>query len=188
MSGISITVGLDDLAARERLRSLVERMDRRRPFYADVGEIMVASTGRRFAAETGPDGRRWTPLARATIKARQRRGRAALSILRERGHLAGSINYVATDSEVRIGTPVESAAIHQLGGTIEKPARAAKIYRLKDKNGNVGRRFVKKSKANHVTDVTIPAHTIRIPARPYLGISAEDQTDFMAAAERWLFR
>lgn len=31
MSGISITVGLDDLAARERLRSLVERMDRRRP-------------------------------------------------------------------------------------------------------------------------------------------------------------
>ena len=66
MAGISITVGLDDLAARERLRSLVKRMDRRRPFYAEVGEIVVASTGRRFAAETGPDGRRWTPLAKAT--------------------------------------------------------------------------------------------------------------------------
>ena len=188
MAGISITVGLDDLAARERLRSLVERMDRRRPFYAEVGEIVVASTGRRFAAETGPDGRRWTPLARATVKARQRRGRAALAILRERGYLAESINYVATKTEVRIGSPVKYAAIHQLGGTIEKPARVAKIYRLKGKDGKVGRRFVKKSEANHVTDVAIPAHSIRIPARPYLGISAEDQTDIMAAAERWLLR
>ena len=186
MTGISIKAELDSTEAQRKLRALVALMDRKRPFFEDVGNLLVASVGRRFRAQRAPDGTPWTPLKPATIKARAKRGRSKIAILRETGRLAGSINYQASDDDVRIGSPDERAAIHQLGGTIDRPARAAKIYRLKGKDGTVGRRFVKKKAANHVTDVQIGAHGISIPARPFLGISAEDQTDIMAAADRWL--
>ena len=186
MTGISIKAELDATDAQRKLRAMIGLMDRKKPFFDDVGNLLVASVGRRFKAERAPDGTPWAPLAPATIKARTRRRRSKISILRETGRMAGSVNYQASDDEVRIGSPDERAAIHQLGGTIAMPGRAAKIYRRKGKDGTVGRRFVKKSKANHVTDTMIPAHSITIPARSFLGISAEDQTDIMAAAERWL--
>ncbi|WP_347268171.1 phage virion morphogenesis protein [Paracoccus sp. (in: a-proteobacteria)] len=188
MSGISFRVELDATEAQERLHRLVRLMDQRRPFFAEVGEQLILSAGRNFKAEAAPDGTPWTPLAPATIKARARRSRSQLAILRDRGLLAGSINYQATDDEVRVGSPVEYAAIHQLGGAIEKPARAAKVYRRKGKDGSIGRRFVRKKQADVVSDVSIGAHRVNIPARPFLGISAADQAEIFAAAERWLTR
>lgn len=186
MTGISLKAELDATEAQAKLRAMIGLMGRKRPFFEDVGNLLVASIGRRFRAERAPDGTPWAPLKPATIKARMKRRRSKISILRETGRLAGSINYKAGDDEVRVGSPDERAAIHQLGGIIEMPARVAKIYRRKAKDGAVGRRFVKKKKANVVTDVSITAHRITIPARPFLGISAEDQADIMAAAERWL--
>ncbi len=186
MTGISISAELRAQEARQRLHELVQRMEDKRPFFEDVGQALAESSRANFMRQAGPDGTRWRPLKRQTIKARERLGQIPIQILRARGRLAGSINYVATDDEVRIGSPDERAAIHQLGGTIEKPARAAKIYRLKDKDGKVGRRFVKKADADVVTDVTIPAHKITIPARPFIGISADDEELIFILAERWL--
>ena len=142
--------------------------------------------------QSGPDGRAWTPLASATVKARTRRGQTPITILRSNSKgkigssLAGSINARVTDDEVRVGSAVEYAAIHQLGGTINKPARQGQIFRRRGKDGTVGRRFVKKKEADVVTEVAIPAHAITIPARPFLGISVADQADIFEAAERWL--
>lgn len=186
MTGISFRAELDATEAQNRLHQLVKLMDQRRPFFAAVGEQLVLSAGRNFKAQAAPDGTPWTPLKPATIKARARRGRSKISILRDRGLLAGSINYQATDDEVRIGSPVEYAAIHQLGGEIEKQERTAQIFRRKGKDGKLGRRFVKKKKANVVTDVSIGAHAINIPARPFLGISPADEAEIFDAAERWL--
>lgn len=188
MTGISIKSDLRDEAARRELLDLLDRMDNMRPFYDAVGNLLVGSTGDRFQAQQDPEGHAWTPLRPATIKARTRKGQLPLTILRSNSRgksgspLAGSINYQATDEEARIGSPKEYAAIHQLGGTIKRQARKGKIYRRKDEAGNVGNRFVKKSKANHVTDVDIPAYTITIPARPYLGVSREDQEDIVEVA------
>ncbi|MDR5655523.1 phage virion morphogenesis protein, partial [Ruixingdingia sedimenti] len=192
MTGISIEVELRNEELREALRGMLLRMDRRQPFMAAVGERMLSSTKDRFATETDPDGRAWKPLRPATIKARQRKGQLPLTILRSNSKgkigssLAGSINYIATEDEVRIGSPVAHAAIHQLGGTIQRQARKAKIYRVKDDAGQIGRRFVKKSAANHVTDVDIPAHSITIPARPFLGLTAADEAAILEDAEDWL--
>lgn len=189
MTGISIKVDLEKDEARLGLRALLDRMDDRRPFFAAVGERMVGSSKDRFRAENAPDGTAWKPLRPATIKARQNRGRSAIKILRERGYLAGSINYDATAEQVSIGSAVETAAIHQLGGTINKPARAAKIYRKLERDGSIGRRFVKKRLKQKVeTDVTIPAHKIIIPARPYLGLTAADEAGIREDAEGWLIR
>lgn len=190
MSGITIQVELRDAEARDSLNALIARMDRRKPFFSSVGDRIVSSAGKRFAEENAPDGTPWARLRPATIKARQRKGQLPLTILRSNdasgSALAGSIHHEASNDEVRVGATKFTAAIHQLGGTINRPARTGKIYRVKDSNGQVGRRFVSKEKANKVTDVNIPAYSITMPARPFLGISAEDETGIYEDAENWL--
>lgn len=186
MFGISLELALDSADATARLQGLLSRMDNRTTLFARVGDRLVKSASDNFRSQSGPDGVAWQPLRPATIKARTSKGLTPIQILRARGNLAGSINRLATNDEVRIGTPVAYAAIHQLGGAIQRAARSAKIYRMKDESGVVGRRFVKKDKANHVTDVEIPAHTINIPARPFLGVSAADEIGIFEDAEDWL--
>jgi phage virion morphogenesis protein len=187
MAGIiTFDTELRDGAARLALQDMLDQMDNKRPFYASVGERLLSSTKDRFRQQNAPDGTPWAPLSPRTIKARESAGLTPISILRARGYLAGSINYIATSDEVSVGSGVAYAAIHQLGGTINKPSRQAKIYRMKDDNGQVGRRFVKKGDANHVTDVTIPAHKINIPARPYLGLTTADEEGILEDAQDWL--
>lgn len=192
MTGISLQFELRDEEARRRLQDMIDRMDNRLPFLERVGDRLVRTASDSFRNERAPDGTPWTPLKARTIKARIRKGQLPLTILKTNtrigSSLAGSINRIATNDEVRIGSPVAYAAIHQLGGTIQQPARAAKIYRMKDAQGNVGRRFVRKDKANHVTDVQIPAHSVTIPARPFLGVSDDDRAGIMEDAEDWLSR
>ncbi|MBZ4022188.1 phage virion morphogenesis protein [Rhodobacter sp. TJ_12] len=184
MAGISIQVELQDLAARETLGDLLARMDNRHPFYASVGERLLSSTRDRFESETDPNGAPWTPLAPRTIKQRQKRGQLPLTILRSNSKgmagssLAGSINYIASAEDVRIGSPKVYAAIHQLGGTIQKPESSRYM---------VGRRFAKRAQEGG-RDVPIKAHTITIPARPYIGISREDELGILEDAEDWLSR
>lgn len=166
MTGISISVELHDEVAQSYLKWTLDRLDNRRPLFASIGERLVKSASDNFRSEKGPDGKPWQPLHPRTVRARERAKLTPIAILRARGHLAGSINYAATNDEVRIGTPVEYAAVHQLGGTIRQPDRPAKIYRKRDADGKIGRRFVRKSEADVVTDVTIPGRSITIPARP----------------------
>lgn len=186
MSGISLELELVGADATARLQGLLNRMDNRTPLFARIGDRLVKSTSDNFRSQSGPDGVAWQPLRPATINARTSKGLTPIQILRARGNLAGSINRLATNDEVRIGTPVEYAAIHQLGGAIQRAARSAKIYRMKAADGAIGRRFVKKKKANLETDVEIPAYTITIPARPFLGVSAQDEIGIFEDAEDWL--
>ena len=182
MAGVSISVELQEATARQALRDLLTRMENPRNFYKGVGDLLLASTSTRFETETGPDGKPWTPLKAATIRARTKNKQLPLKILRSNSKgkagssLAGSINYIATDDEVRVGSPVIYAAIHQLGGTIEKQAGSRYM---------VGRRFAKRDKEGGA-DVAIKAHTITIPARPYIGISAADQGGILEQAQDWL--
>ena len=182
MTGISISVELQEATARQALRDLLARMENPRGFYKGVGELLLASTSTRFETETGPDGKPWTPLKAATIRARTKKKQLPLTILRANtkgvsgSSLAGSINAVFSDDEVRVGSPVKYAAIHQLGGTIEKQAGSRYM---------VGRRFAKRDKEGGA-DVAIKAHTITIPARPYIGISAADQGGILEQAQDWL--
>lgn len=186
MAGISISIDLVQDEARASLRALLDRMDNRLPFFNAVGERMLASTKDRFQTETAPDGTPWAPLSRSRIKQREAAKLTPIRILRARGYLAGSINYQATADEVAIGSPVESAAAHQLGAAIQQSARPAKIYRKRGADGSVGRRFVRKSEADVVTDVTMPARTINLPARPFLGLTAADEIGILEDAEDWL--
>ncbi|MBC9246733.1 phage virion morphogenesis protein [Paracoccus sp. 11-3] len=192
MTGIRLSLQINDAAARDQMQDLLDRMENRQGFFKSVGELMVRSTSDSFRNQRAPDGTPWVSLRPATIRARERKGQLPLTILRSNSKgksgsaLAGSVSSIATNDEVAIGSPVRHAAIHQLGGTINKPARAAKIYRRKNADGQVGRLFVRKEEADVVTDVTIPAHTIRIPARPFLGVSAADERAILEMGIEWL--
>lgn len=176
MSGISIKVELQG-EGENQLQQLLERMDNRLPLMASIGQRLADSARANFMNERGPDGEAWTPLKPATIRARQKRGKSQISILRETGGMIGSVNHRATNDEARIGSSHPLFAIHQLGGTIEKPASTRWM---------VGRRFAKRSEAPDGREVVIPAHKITIPARPSIGVSAADQTGIIEDAQEWL--
>lgn len=188
MTGIKITVEFSQDEARAGLRALIERMEDRLPFYKAVGERMLTSSKNRFETETAPDGSPWQKLSRRRIRQREHLKLTPIHILRARGYLAGSVNYEASADQVEVGSAVAYAAAHQLGAQIEQPARPAKIYRKREADGQIGRRFVRKSEADVVTDVTIPGRKISIPARPFLGLTSDDEIGIREDAEDWLIR
>ncbi|WP_281083908.1 hypothetical protein [Klebsiella quasivariicola] len=66
------------------------------------------------------------------------------------------------------GTPVALvAATQEFGGEIEVPEHEQDIYFKQNKNGTIGNKFVKKEKANFSQTVTVPAHKVVIPPRPF---------------------
>lgn len=171
MTGATFTVEIDDLAVRARLSALISRMENPQPFLQSVGLGLAESTKRRFDQGIAPDGSPWVPLMPSTISRRIKNGKVPLKILVSDGLLRGSIIDQVEGDAVKVGVNAVGdqsayAAIHQFGGTINRPART-------------GRAFGREK-------VSIPAYTIAMPARPYLGVSADDEADILELADLWL--
>lgn len=77
------------------------------------------------------------------------------------------------------GTPVAMVAFwNEYGATANIPSHTRTINRsINEKTGNYnkGGRFVKASKSNFETTVTIPAHTVVIPPRPFFRTTVSEQ-------------
>lgn len=185
MTGFNIKIEFDDAEARRNLTDLLDRLANPRPFYKNVGEVVEKSVIDRFQTETAPDGSPWTPLRPSTLASRLRRKKSDRGILRDSGDLRQSISTQVEDDGVWVGVKsgIRYGAIHQFGGTIDLPARQGTIFRRQHKDGSFGRRFAKRE---NKTSVAIGAHQITIPARPFLGLSSEDQADIIYLARRWL--
>ncbi|KQZ87201.1 hypothetical protein ASD64_07095 [Mesorhizobium sp. Root157] len=93
---------------------------------------------------------------------------AGTSILFASGALDDSIHHVVGGSSVQVGSGLVYAGIHQHGGTIE-PKNADKLAFF------VGGNFV-------MTD------EVEMPARPYVGISAENGEEIELFAEDFIVR
>ncbi len=115
MAGASFTMDMGQLFAA--LDSGLRRMGGTDELTSSIGEYLVSSTLERFEAGKDPDGRTWTPSARAwTQGLKGRRSRGFGRTLVDKGRLRGSIVYEATPQRVVVGTNVVYAAIHQFGG------------------------------------------------------------------------
>jgi phage virion morphogenesis protein len=152
MSGISISVTIDDKAVRRAFLQLEKLMANTTPVMRAIGVGLVSSTHMRFVTQTDPEGQAWHAL-NPEYAAGKRNSR----ILTESGRLRDSINAQAGNDQVTVGTNVIYAAIHQLGGTI-KPKNASHLY------FRIGGRLVM-------------ANSVTLPARPFLGISKDDETE-----------
>ena len=128
----------------------------------------------------------WAPSQRV----RKRGGQTLV----DKAILRNSIHGEAGDGFAKVGTDVIYAAIHQLGGSITIPARnqvnahGAKGFMSRKKAG------ASKRKSIRIWAGTIGAHTVRIPARPFLPVDAAGniKPDTMTFALRtlaeWLTR
>lgn len=169
----TLTVEVSDQAILKTLATLKARGADLYPLMDEIGSALVASTLRRFETQSGPDGQGWPALSRSTLRQRGHTAR----MLQARGHLRQSITHRAMANAVEVGTNLVYAAIHQFGGKIEKYAASLPIYRKQaDLQAGRAARFVKKSKSDFMSYHEVGAHTVTIPARPYLGIDADDQT------------
>lgn len=115
--------------------------------HKEVGEHLVSSTQERFKTGTAPDGSKWPE----SIRAKEEGG----VTLRDTSNLFNSITYHARPDRVEVGTNNKTASVHQEGMTIR--VKQAKYLRFK-----VGKRWARKAK-------------VKIPARPFLGISDDDR-------------
>lgn len=154
----------DDVATLfERLAAKMTDMT---PVMQDLGELLVNSTKQRFPEGVSPDGTPWAPKSQATIDAfRSREGRKKNASIDFRplfgpsGRLSSEFSWEAGPSSVEIGSSLIYAAVQQFGA-----AKGA---------------FGATSKGS-----SIPWGNI--PARPFLGISDEDEVNIRATIADYL--
>lgn len=154
---------------------------------AAFAAAMLASTQRRFQRETGPDGQKWLPLARRTTMRKvrgRRRGSANMLRVNPSAGLYSSVVAHSDDTSAAVGTNLVYAAPHQFGGVITHYARSQRAS-LKKVRGRY--RFVRPgTKGATERKITIGEHSMRIPARPYLGFSEADRAELVRIGEEWI--
>lgn len=180
VEGIRIVV--NDAAALGGLDKLDAATGNRRAAMDAIGAYLVTSSQRRFEREMGPDGRPWAKLKpRTAAKRINGKPRGYDHILRVSGRLQQSI-FEAVESQdlILVGSNVAYAAAQHEGATIEVTERQQTIYQNFDaKTDTFDPKFRRPGRSNFARDVHVKAHTITIPARPYIGIDEEDRKEIV---------
>jgi phage gpG-like protein len=171
MSGFGMEMSIDDEPVQLILNRLAGFDREALPGALDaIGAGRVNSVRQRFERSAGPGGVPWKPSLRV-----KRKGGKTL-VLSTR--LFGSITHNVIGNAVEWGTNVWYGLLHQLGITFSVAARTGTIYRRTDRaQTEILPGFVKKSKSNFASEHAIPAHSVTIPARPFVGWDREDEDD-----------
>lgn len=181
MAGARITVTFDNREVVKRFQRLGAMLVNTVPIMRAIGVVLVRNTEDRFTAGRGPDGSPWAPLnpAYAAIK----RGP---SILVASGMLRRSITFAAGQNNVVIGSNRVYAAVHQFGGVIKAKTPNGLRFFLGGAGPNLLTGKAKKSKPG--VKVEVKVMSVRIPARPYLGLNAADEADVMETVDGFIGR
>lgn len=138
---------------------IITGFDNTEPLAEIFGGYLESSTIERFDREVAPDGTPWEK----SIRAKEEGGQT----LNKDGFLKGSVHAEPANGSVRWGSNMVYARIQNEGGTI----RAKDGGKLKFKlPGGLGFRSVDK---------------VTLPARPFLGINAEDEAELVTLAEEY---
>ncbi|MGX2948584.1 phage virion morphogenesis protein [Frederiksenia canicola] len=152
------------LNADQALRGLnrtAENLKHGRKLYGVLGEALRSIHKDRFEKEqASPEGEKWKPLVGWY---RDAKGRNKDKILIRDGNLKNLLRYQASDRGVVFGSDRKYARLHQYGGTIT-PKRA-KVLKL----GDYG-----------------VARKVKIPARPWLGVSKKNEGYLLEKTEHFL--
>lgn len=161
-----ISVALDRLSAA---------LDDMTPLFQEIGDLLRASTKDRFTAGEAPDGSKWAAKSPATLAAYAARN-APIDIRPLFGpsrRLADEISVRSWATGAEIGSSLVYAAVQQFGAA--KGSMGARMGRTRPSE--------KRPKSQDYF-ITIPWGDI--PARPFLGISTQDQTYVLKAIDEWL--
>ena len=156
------TIELKSEAVEAALDRAARALDDTTPLMLDLGELLTRSTKERFAKGVSPDGIRWAPKSQTTLERYGSRKSNRVDIrplFGPSGALNSTIYHESGRDQTLVGSPMIYAAVQQFG--------AAKGAFGRMKNG-----------------AAIPWGAI--PARPFLGISAEDTVDIVITVEEYL--
>lgn len=166
----AITIRLDTLRVSEVLTRLAAGARNPAPLYKAIGEDLVQSTRERFATSTAPDGSRWAPNTQATFLAHLARFSGTA---RKDGRLSAKGSGVVMGKKPLVG---ES---HQLATQIYYNITAGGLevgspmeYAAMQQFGG------KKAEFPHLWG--------DIPARPFLGLSRQDEDTIEVEALAYL--
>lgn len=157
----------DDSAVREGLARLGRAAARPEAALKNIALHLAQSTAERVRQERAPDGSSWPALSPDYKAAKRGPG-----MLREMGMAGGMIASLSGQlrggSSLEFGTNRIQARILHFGGVI-RPKRASHlVFQLGGK--------------------TVVANQVTIPARPWLGVSADDREEILAIVEHFLAR
>lgn len=163
MSGVTLRISVTDRDARAALARLAAFGRDPSPALKVVGQDLITSTQERIRDQVSPEGTRWPDLRPDYAAAKRGAG-----MLVESGRLIGSLTRKVEGPQLLVGTNVLYAAIHQVGGVIRPKSKRALRFRI-------GQRWVL-------------VRQVKIPARPFLGISARDLEDMRETIEGFILR
>lgn len=184
MAGARVEISKD--TATPALKRLIARLqgDGRDLMLGHMGEYLMRSTRDRAAQEIDPDGRKWAALSPgyARWKAKKRPG---VPILKFDFHMLGDqLSYQVDPDGLLLGTNAPYGARHQFGGDSTHAAHSRKLAFEKDApNGK--KRFARPGSAavHHEKWATVGEFTVTLPARPWLGVSTDDEKELLDIAE-----
>ena len=156
-----LSLKLEDKAVRSALGRALEVLDAPRPMLMKIGEELADSTMARFPRGKGPDGVPWARKSPTTLARHPRGGRRPL--IGESRVLSNSISHQVQGKQVMVGSSAIQAAVLQMG------AKAGSLWKGKDQRGRRGR-----------------SPWGDIPARPYLGLSDEDEVTILDVVADYL--
>ena len=118
MANNPIEIKIDNQEVSKRLLELADKGENLRPLMKNIAGVFAYSTEENFANEGRPD--KWLDLSERTKKQRKKSGHWPGQILQVSGQLASSISTYYDDESAIIGSNLDYAAIHQLGGQAGK--------------------------------------------------------------------
>lgn len=180
---------IDDQAVKAGLQQLAELGQDMRPVMRDLSRLGEASTRMRFRTQIDPDGRPWAVSNRVAAK-----GGRTLTL---DGHLGDSLSSRYGARYAEWGVNRVYAAIHQFGGVIRPRNARYLAIPLNEKariagsprNLDVELVFVETDSGKFLLDplsetfMYVLVGQVTIPARAYLGISADDRDDMLDAIQ-----
>ena len=157
----SIRIEGDTRAMLRKIRSFSE-IDKK-SINAALAEGVRESTLERFKESKDPSGKKW----KTSIRASSENGKTLI----QSSQLRNSINSVSDATGFAVGTNAKHAATHQFG----EPGRTIRARKKKALRFMVDGKWVSKKQVR-----------IRIPARPFLGLSDEDMREIKATVEDFI--
>lgn len=120
MAGVLLQLTLQGMDEARAALARLSALDLENTAFA-IGQLLENSTRMRIAEQKrAPNGSAWAPWSEAHAETRQPRH----SLLVEDNNLVESVQNYTTGTEVRVGSPLVYAAIHQLGGQAGRGLRA----------------------------------------------------------------
>lgn len=176
----TFTVTVDDKAVQQALATLAGKAADLSPAMRAIARALRNITEDAFGKQASPFGAVWKALNKSTLKAR-RGGGAGAQILQDTGQLAASITATSDATSATLTAGKKYAAIHQFGGTIQRPAYSKQVRHRTDRKGALlrasagfggkGLIFARDSHKNALTRFfEVKGYSVTIPARPFLPI------------------